>query len=86
MTSGALVATMESAAAEVIAVDGCDRGVDAANHDDADCDGDAGTAADAAGIAVVIGADDAHPASHHGHPNTNEAANQDQLPIMIGRP
>jgi len=77
---------MESAAAEVIAVDGCDRGVDAANHDDADCDGDAGTAADAAGIAVVIGADDAHPASHHGHPNTNEAANQDQLPIMIGRP
>lgn len=50
------------------------------NHDDVDCDGDAGgdcdaavrTAADA-GIAVGV-ADDAHPASHYGDPQTNTSA------------
>lgn len=38
--------------------DGCDRGIDGANHDYADCDGDAGGDVAASAGAVVVVADD----------------------------
>ena len=61
-----------------LAGDGCDRGVDGTNHDDADCNADAGGDCDAAvGVAADAGiavADVPHPASNYRDPQTNTSA------------